>query len=254
VLELASGEGYGAAILARNAERVIAVELDGDAVAHSRGKYRLDNLEFVVGSMLDLDPYPDGSFDLVVCFEAIEHVREQRELIEEIARVTGPEGVVVLSTPDRDSYNAMLDEPNPFHVRELNQSELLALLRPHFQHVTLWGQSPVNGSRLTPLDAAGTGETEEMLVVRGDDEWSDQAAAVPTYLVAVASHVALPPGHRSYLLDTSGDALRDRDTRIRELKEENRVLYAENGRLRKTPLRQLARRLAGRIRARVKSS
>ena len=37
--------------------------------------------------MLDLDVYPSGSFDLVVCFEAIEHVQEQRELIEGVARV-----------------------------------------------------------------------------------------------------------------------------------------------------------------------
>ena len=253
VLELASGEGYGAALLAAAATSVVAVELDRDAVAHSRATYPLRNLEFVEGSMLDLESYPSGSFDLVVCFEAIEHVREHEELIEGIARVTGADGLVVLSTPDRDAYNAMLYEPNPFHVRELNRPELTALLLPHFPHVALWGQSEVGGSRLAPLDdASNETATDETLVVKQANEWIDQPTAPPLYLVAVGSRLPLAHANRSYLLDTSGEPLRSRETRIRELKAENRALYAENERLRnESPLQRLgrhARRIGGRLR------
>lgn len=264
VLELASGEGFGAAMLATEAQSVVAVELDSNAVAHSRMTYPLDNLEFTEGSMLHLDGYSNGSFDLVVCFEAIEHVQEQRELIEGIARVMRPDGLVVLSTPDRDAYNAVIHDPNPFHVRELNRAELLDLLQPHFPHVALWGQTGISGSRLTRIDEPpGNGAMQEAFVMRRGDEWTEQTTARPTYLVAVASRLAFQHGGAggSYLLDASGEAVRARnhllairDTRIAELKVENRVLYSENERLRDRPFDERVRRLARRIRAWVRSS
>src|SRR2546423_864460 len=116
VLDLASGEGYGAAILARRAARVVALELDDAAVAHSRSTYSAENLQFVQGSMLELGDYPDGAFDVVTCFEALEHIHEQQELIAAIDRVVNQGGLLLLSTPDRETYNASSHEPNPFHV------------------------------------------------------------------------------------------------------------------------------------------
>lgn len=71
--DLGSGEGYGAAILAARARQVLVVEIDAAAVDHARDPYRSGNLTFRCGSVLELDDLPDSSFDLVVCFEMIEH-------------------------------------------------------------------------------------------------------------------------------------------------------------------------------------
>ena len=52
VLDLGSGEGYGAFLLAQDAREVIGLELDGDAVAHAATRYVLKNLAFIQGSAL----------------------------------------------------------------------------------------------------------------------------------------------------------------------------------------------------------
>jgi ubiquinone/menaquinone biosynthesis C-methylase UbiE len=257
LLELASGEGYGAAILAQHAAHVTAIDIDHDSIAHSRTTYDLPNLEFVEGSMLDLGSFEDAAFDVVVCFEALEHVREHDELIGGAARVLRPDGLLVLSTPDRDTYNAQIVEPNPFHMRELSRSELLDLLQRHFQHVSLWGQSGIGGSRLALLDGPGRPELREELLARRDGTWIDLEDAPTPFVLAVASGRPLPdaPG-RAYLIDPTSEALRERDLRvaardaqIRELKEKNAALYRDNERLRRRRLRHRLKsavtRLAG---------
>src|ERR1700749_2199561 len=72
VLDVASGEGYGAALLARVARSVTGVDLDQTSIRHARHKYYFSNLNFLVGSCHEL-PLPDASVDLVTSFETIEH-------------------------------------------------------------------------------------------------------------------------------------------------------------------------------------
>src|SRR5207247_4434732 len=71
VLDLASGEGYGANMLAAAALSVVGLEIDDAAVQHARKKYRRENLDFVTGSVTSI-PLREDVFDLAVCFEAIE--------------------------------------------------------------------------------------------------------------------------------------------------------------------------------------
>ncbi|MGH2724477.1 MAG: methyltransferase domain-containing protein [Actinomycetota bacterium] len=45
-------------------------------------------------------PFPDASFDAVICSEVIEHVPREQVRLEELARVVRPGGLLVLGTPD----------------------------------------------------------------------------------------------------------------------------------------------------------
>ena len=54
VLDLAAGEGYGAAFLADQADEVVAVDVDRAAVEHAQAHYRSANLSFIQGDMLEL--------------------------------------------------------------------------------------------------------------------------------------------------------------------------------------------------------
>ena len=147
----------------------------------------------------------------------IEHIEEHEALLAAASRVLAPDGVFVVSTPDRDRYNATLPESNPFHVRELDCSEFVELLAPHFPHVSLWGQAGVGGSRLALVEPSVEEETSrEVLVLDRDDLWKETASIEPTFFVAVASREPLesaPP--RSYLLDPSLQALREAQTGLR---------------------------------------
>ena len=151
VLDLATGEGYGAAVLATQAEEVVAVDIDDAVLEHARASYRLANVTFSYGDIRDLSELADGSFDLVTCFEALEHVVEHEQLIAEVQRLLRPDGILVVSTPDRLVYSEEQGRDNPFHTREVTQDELVALLSTGFAQVRVWGQNVAVGSVIAPL-------------------------------------------------------------------------------------------------------
>jgi SAM-dependent methyltransferase len=45
-------------------------------------------------------PYDDGSFDLVICIEVVEHLESHRRLFSEVRRVLAPDGRFVFTTPN----------------------------------------------------------------------------------------------------------------------------------------------------------
>jgi ubiquinone/menaquinone biosynthesis C-methylase UbiE len=141
VLDVACGEGYGAEMLAQHARRVVGVDIDEDTIQNAIAKYR-DNprLEFRTANCASL-PFKRGSFDVVVSFETIEHIAEQDAFVKEAARVLRKRGgVFVVSTPNRPVYSEETGLNNPFHVKELNESEFRSLLCESFKHVHFFGQ------------------------------------------------------------------------------------------------------------------
>ena len=74
-----------------------------------------------------------GAFpaDLVICADVIEHVDDPRELLRRLHALAGPDGAVVLSTPDRarvEDAPALGPPRNVRHVREWTEPELRALV------------------------------------------------------------------------------------------------------------------------------
>ena len=197
VLDVASGEGYGAAILAGVARSVIGVEIDTASVAHAETSYRAANLRFLQGDALAL-PLPDSSVDIVVSFETLEHLADHGRFITEIKRVLRPNGIFVVSTPDRNVYSAPGSEPNPYHVLELTDPEFRAFLTDHFVHVSVLTQRPVLGSVLAANSALNWRSYER----RGPDIIeATTGLARAHYLVAVATDGAPPPIASSVYLD-----------------------------------------------------
>ena len=189
VLDVASGEGYGAALLAQVARSVTGVELDEAVVEAARREFARPNLSFHAGDARDV-PLPDASLDVVVSFETLEHLREQDRFLAELKRVLRPGGLLVISTPDRDIYSPLGAPPNPYHVLELTRPEFTSLLGRHFAHSAVAGQRAMIGSVIAGPDAGPARSFER----RGDNhiEASEDLARA-TYLVALASDGALPP-------------------------------------------------------------
>src|SRR5262249_16303052 len=116
VLDVASGEGYGSALLATVASRVIGVDAAHDAIRHATENYFDHNLSFQCGQAAQL-PVGTASIEVVVSFETLEHLCEQEQFLCEIKRVLRPGGLLVMSTPDHEFFAT--SPPNPFHLREL---------------------------------------------------------------------------------------------------------------------------------------
>lgn len=186
VLDAACGEGYGSAMLARaGAAAVLGVDLDAASVAHAVRRYgAVPGLRFGQADATRLEALPDAAFDLVVSFETLEHVQDQARLLDGLARVLAPGGVLLVSTPDRPNYTPPGGGPNPFHVRELDLAEFEALLAARFPVRRMYGQKLAFHSLLWALDG-GRGPAEA-LVLDGAAVAAGPALA-PTYLLAACA-------------------------------------------------------------------
>jgi GT2 family glycosyltransferase/SAM-dependent methyltransferase len=205
VLDLACGEGYGAAILARPAQSVVGVDIDARSIEHARVNYKQPGLLFDVADARDLSAFADGSFDVVIAFEMIEHVAEQERVLSEIRRVLRDDGAVVISTPDREVYAGARRAPNPYHVSELSEQELRAMLSGSFAQIAIWGQRTFSGSTLERRDQGSGYIAQSIFLERGEDEVRTVPSPAPVYLIAVASNSSLPAlPARSTLSDTGG--------------------------------------------------
>ncbi|MFT3719038.1 methyltransferase domain-containing protein [Pseudorhodoferax sp.] len=190
VLDIASGEGYGSAMLARDAAYVTGVDIAPDAVRHAQEKYGNERLEFRVGDCAAI-PLSDACVDVVVSFETIEHHSQHEEMLREIKRVLRPDGVLIISSPDKLEYSDKPGYVNEFHVKELYRSEFQQLLARHFSHHRLYGQRVAYGSVVLSEGDDGPQQTESYAM---DDFQPRAYAGVPyaVYLIAVASDGSVP--------------------------------------------------------------
>jgi len=190
VLDIASGEGYGSALLASVASEVYGVDIAAEAVQHAAANYSADNLTFLRGDARRI-PVPTGSMEVVVSFETLEHLGEQEEFLREIKRVLHPGGLLVMSTPDREFFAA--SPPNPFHVKELGRAEFEGLIGEHFKNSRFFVQSSLTGSLIVP--DRGGGSYEGFRHVHNNLYESAPGLPAAMYMVGVASDGALPEAH-----------------------------------------------------------
>jgi 2-polyprenyl-3-methyl-5-hydroxy-6-metoxy-1,4-benzoquinol methylase len=124
VLDAGCGEGYGAALLAQVASRVVAADR-AEATATASARYRRRNLAFHPTDLAHLDAL-DEQFELVVSFQVIEHVPDPVGFLAALRRRTAPGGTILVTTPNR----LMSVSENPYHLREWTAPELAALAAP----------------------------------------------------------------------------------------------------------------------------
>jgi SAM-dependent methyltransferase len=126
VLEVGCGEGYGTALLARSARRILGVDYDALTAAHASATY--PQARFVRANLAAL-PVPSESVDIVATLQVIEHVWNHDEFVRECLRVLRPGGRLLVTTPNRLTFSPGLDKPvNPFHTKEFTAAELVELL------------------------------------------------------------------------------------------------------------------------------
>ena len=150
VLDAACGDGYGSSILAETAEKVYGLDLDVDVVKTANQKYGKNHLEYVAGSVASL-PFQDAMFDVVISFETIEHVDKetQEKFLEEIKRVLKPDGIMIMSTPNKAIYTDLVKGENKFHVKEFYAQEFVTFIERKFANVEYICQYPSVGYFLT---------------------------------------------------------------------------------------------------------
>lgn len=137
LLEIGSGEGYGAAHLAASAQSVIALDLSLTPLAHAAAHYPAVHFCCALADALS---FPAASFEIVVSFQVIEHVPDVDAYLREIRRVLAPGGQLILTTPNRSLRLLPFQRPwNPYHLREFSARQLRRRLQNVFAAVDVFG-------------------------------------------------------------------------------------------------------------------
>lgn len=127
---LDAGCGVGGTSVAMHAHGADVIAVDCDPARISALNESLPDVETDLTS-LDCLPYPDASFDAIVLQDVLEHVASPSRVVAEIARVLAPDGILYLSTPNRNALSNIFSDPHfglPF-VSLKNRDQLRPILR-----------------------------------------------------------------------------------------------------------------------------
>ena len=183
VLDAACGEGYGSYILSNFADKVFGIDISIEAIEYAREKYNNCNLEYRCASINNI-PLQDNSVDVIVSFETIEHVTFdlQKEFLAEIKRVLKPDGILIISSPDKRTYSDIRNFNNIYHVHEMYKDEFKNFLKKYFKNATFFKQG-IDNKRLGIIEYDEEFILEEVKLIKPFDINPDEMQ----YIIAVCS-------------------------------------------------------------------
>lgn len=141
VLDAGCGVGCGANVLSKHAKLVIGIDYSATALEYGQTHYCESNIYFTVMDCRYLG-FGDQTFDAVVSSEVFEHIAEYNLFLAEIYRILKPDGIFILSTPNK--FFDMLDNiglklQTPYHVNVMYLNRLCTILRRRFHLVHIYG-------------------------------------------------------------------------------------------------------------------
>jgi 2-polyprenyl-3-methyl-5-hydroxy-6-metoxy-1,4-benzoquinol methylase len=168
VLDLCCGSGYGSAILAAKARAVLGVDNDAATVelAQATVGRRLSNTRFELSDAVEYLAQVAGRFDLIVCFEGLEHLRDLNRALRLLQELAEAGTRLVLSVPNSKAFG----EQNPFHLTDFGFEAAMAAFA-QFPATVMLPQYLAEGSVICPPGASG----HEATVTLGDGDEPEYA-------------------------------------------------------------------------------
>ncbi|MFW2366942.1 MAG: class I SAM-dependent methyltransferase [Desulforhopalus sp.] len=148
ILDIACGVGYSAPLFIEvGASSYDGVDLGEKQIDYAKRHYGSDNVKFHVDNICT---YNGGkSYDLITCFETIEHVDNYLAALENLFSLLKPGGMLIISSPNRLATSpkalSISSKPsNKYHAQEFIPEELVLILQDQGFSV---GQDDVYGQR-----------------------------------------------------------------------------------------------------------
>jgi len=142
VLEIGCGEGYGLDYIYKNASSVTVIDKSKSVLDKIKKKY--PKTIILNQKVPPLNNLKDNSFDIVISFQVIEHIKDANLFIEEIFRVLKPNGKAYITTPNSNKTIAR----NPWHHKEYNYTEINDLIKNNFVNYSISG---IQGNKKTDV-------------------------------------------------------------------------------------------------------
>lgn len=132
VLDIACGVGYsGPNFIEAGAFSYDGVDINENLIEYAKNNYSFESINYLVGDICKFSN--NKMYDLITCYETIEHVKNFEAAIKNLHSLLKPGGLLLISSPNRTvtSPNALTinDKPsNEFHTQEFIPGELLSIL------------------------------------------------------------------------------------------------------------------------------
>ena len=139
-LDIFCGNGYGTFMMAKEFPNKTFRAIDGsqEAITAAKNNYSLKNISFL--SRIFPFNLENGFYEMIVCFESLEHIENDQLLIEIISNSLKENGFLLISVPN-DNIISLRKNPHPFHFRHYKHDEIVALLQKSFEIMDWYGQN-----------------------------------------------------------------------------------------------------------------
>jgi SAM-dependent methyltransferase len=129
VLDYGCGTGYGTYMLSKFAQSVVGVDVSGESVAYAKEHFVSDNVIFK-----DINELGNEKYDVIVSFQVIEHVKNDKTYINSLKKLLNPNGVLLLTTPNKQGriFNYIQIPWNKYHLKEYSIKSMGNLLKRFF--------------------------------------------------------------------------------------------------------------------------
>ncbi len=104
VLDIACSNGYGTKMLSKSADKIIGADINASLLEFAK-KNHDKNTSFVLADIDNDDlksNFNNEIFDLIVCFETLEHINNPQKLLKDLKNMLHSNGRILLSIPNSD--------------------------------------------------------------------------------------------------------------------------------------------------------
>ena len=132
VADIGFGTGFGTHLLTTNADSVTGYEVDDCGIRFAQRAFPISKLQFMHG---DIQKGIDTGhlYNFIVMIDVIEHLKYDKQTLQNVKKLMAKGGTLVISTPNRLSRYKKAET----HIREYAPKEFEALLKTAFVSVSL---------------------------------------------------------------------------------------------------------------------
>jgi ubiquinone/menaquinone biosynthesis C-methylase UbiE len=99
VADIGCEDGYISSLIAPKCRSIYCVDIDYDMLKKAKSAIKSDNAYFIQSNAENIK-INDSTFDRVLCAAIMEHIPNPKKLIDELLRITKPNGTILIMVPN----------------------------------------------------------------------------------------------------------------------------------------------------------